>query len=129
MLLERLRLSPLRGQGLGLLHALKPALESSGLKFSQLKLLKDLFAAMLRANKVVAKLRGVAKPDDAAASAAVEATLAQSASGRSFQEIVICGAGPVGLRAACEMALLGHKVTLWERHDEVVRLNVIKCDC
>ena len=43
------------------------------------------------------------------------------------QQVLVVGGGPIGLRAACEMALLGHKVTLWERHDSVTRLNVIKC--
>lgn len=43
------------------------------------------------------------------------------------QKVLVIGGGPIGLRAACEMSLLGHKVTLVERRDAVSRLNVIKC--
>ena len=124
VLLERLSLTHLNGEGLALFLALKPALESSGLKFSQLKLLNDLGAAMLRAHKVVARLRGVAKPDDTAGHAAARATVAQSASS-TFNEILVCGAGPVGLRAACELALLGFRVTVIEKRPNFSRANIL----
>ena len=45
---------------------------------------------------------------------------------RVCAQVMIIGAGPIGLRAACEMALLGHKVTVVEARSEVTRLNVIK---
>ena len=40
--------------------------------------------------------------------------------------MLVVGGGPIGLRAACEMALLGHQVTLFEKRDNITRLNVIK---
>ena len=40
--------------------------------------------------------------------------------------VVVLGGGPIGLRAACEMALLGHRVTLLEARDGISRLNVLK---
>ena len=40
--------------------------------------------------------------------------------------VLVAGGGPVGLRAAIEMALLGHKVTVYEGRDECRRLNVLK---
>ena len=40
--------------------------------------------------------------------------------------VLVLGGGPIGLRAACEMALLGHKVTLLEARDGISRLNVLK---
>ena len=39
----------------------------------------------------------------------------------------MAGSGPVGLRAAVEMAMLGHQVTVWERRPgPCTRLNVLK---
>ena len=42
------------------------------------------------------------------------------------QCVLVVGGGPIGLRAACELALLGHKVTLLEKRDAITRLNVLK---
>ena len=125
-LLQKLGLQHLQGNGLALFLALKPALESAGLKFSQKKLLTDLHATMLRAHRVVARLRGVAKPDGAATTAAVEATAAKMASGLlPFNEVLVCGAGPVGLRAACELTLLGFRVTVVEKRPNFSRANIL----
>ena len=40
--------------------------------------------------------------------------------------VVVLGGGPIGLRAAAEMAMMGHRVTLLESRDGVSRLNVLK---
>lgn len=40
--------------------------------------------------------------------------------------VFISGAGPVGLRAAVEAALLGMPVVLCEKRTDFTRLNVIK---
>jgi len=41
--------------------------------------------------------------------------------------VLVAGSGPVGLRAAVEMAMLGHQVTVWERRPgPCTRLNVLK---
>lgn len=126
VLLRKLGLAHLQGQGLALFLALKPALETAGLKFSQKKLLTDLYASMLRAHKVVAQLRGVAKPDNEAAKTAAESTAASSSGGDArFNEILVCGAGPVGLRAACELALLGFRVTVVEKRPNFSRANIL----
>ena len=65
--------------------------------------------------------------DDAGAAAA-----AAAAAGRGVGEkngalrVLVAGGGPVGLRAAVEMALLGHKVVVLESRDDCRRLNVLK---
>ncbi|KAJ3090307.1 [F-actin]-monooxygenase mical3 [Quaeritorhiza haematococci] len=41
-------------------------------------------------------------------------------------ETVVSGAGPCGIRAAVELALLGHKVTLIELREECSRHNILK---
>ena len=40
--------------------------------------------------------------------------------------VVILGGGPIGMRTAVEMALLGHSVTVLESRDTCSRLNVLK---
>ena len=40
--------------------------------------------------------------------------------------VLVLGGGPIGLRSAIEMAMLGHKVTLLEARDGISRLNVLK---
>ena len=40
--------------------------------------------------------------------------------------VLVVGGGPIGLRSAIEMALLGHKVTILEARDTCSRLNVLK---
>lgn len=42
------------------------------------------------------------------------------------KKVFICGAGPVGLRAAIENLINGHFVTIVEKRDDFSRLNVIK---
>lgn len=127
LLLDKLGLAALRGQGLQLFLALKPALEQAGLMFKQKKLLNDLHGSMIRAQKVVARLRGVAKPDNEAAMAAAEETAATKSADNSFgvNEILVCGAGPVGLRAAVELALLGFRVTVIEKRPNFSRANIL----
>ena len=39
--------------------------------------------------------------------------------------VLIAGGGPIGLRAAIEMATLGHAVTVLETHDACTRLNAL----
>jgi|EP00908_Phaeocystis_cordata_P008275 hypothetical protein len=41
-------------------------------------------------------------------------------------DVVVLGGGPIGMRTAVEMALLGHKVTVLECRDRCSRLNVLK---
>ena len=41
-------------------------------------------------------------------------------------KVTVLGGGPVGLRTALEMALLGHKVTVLEARNVCSRLNVLK---
>ena len=126
VLLATLGLSHLRGQGLSLFVALQPALEKAGLKFSQKKLLNDLNASMLRAQKVVARQRGVKSPETEAAKKAAAETADLSARGDfGFNHILVCGAGPVGLRAACELALLGFRVTVVEKRPNFSRANIL----
>ena len=126
VLLGKLGLRHLHGGGLALFLALRPALDAAGLKFSQKKLLTDLNGSLLRAQKVVARLRGVSTPDDAAADAAAKETAARAASsGIGFDEILVCGAGPVGLRAAVELALLGFRVTVIEKRPNFSRANIL----
>ena len=40
--------------------------------------------------------------------------------------VVVLGGGPIGMRAAVEMALLGHSVSVLESRDTCSRLNVLK---
>ena len=40
-------------------------------------------------------------------------------------KVLVLGGGPMGLYAACELALLGHSVMVYERHDDMSRLNVL----
>ena len=53
---------------------------------------------------------------------------ASSASGAAHRplRVTVLGGGPVGMRAALEMALLGHRVTVLEARDTCSRLNVLK---
>ena len=44
----------------------------------------------------------------------------------SVARVLILGAGPMGLLAAVEMALLGHHVSVVEGRDKLNRLNVLK---
>lgn len=126
VLLDKLGLKQMQGQGLGLFLALKPALEAAGLKFSQKKLLADLHTSLLRVQKVVARLRGVSSPGEDAAKAAAEETAARGVSGGfAFNAILVCGAGPVGLRAACEFGLLGFRVTVIEKRPNFSRANIL----
>jgi 2-polyprenyl-6-methoxyphenol hydroxylase-like FAD-dependent oxidoreductase len=41
-------------------------------------------------------------------------------------QVLVAGGGPVGLRAAIELAVLGHSVTVHEPRDVCNRLNVLK---
>jgi len=108
-------------------HLIIPAVEAAGLKFAQKKLLTELHASMLRAQKVVARLRGVARAENDAAMRAAEETAAKSTApeGFGFNEVLVCGAGPVGLRAACELALLGFRVTVVEKRPNFSRANIL----
>ena len=125
-LVKKLGLAQLRGRGLALFLDLRPALEAAGLNFAQKKLLADLHASMLRAHKVVARMRGVGAPNDAAAMVAAKATVAMSTSGDfNFNEVLVCGAGPVGLRAAVELAILGFHVTVLEKRPNFSRANIL----
>jgi hypothetical protein len=56
----------------------------------------------------------------------MEATQPYRVDRRLCQRVLVVGGGPIGLRAACEMSLLGHHVTLMEKRDALTRLNVIK---
>ena len=126
VLLDKLGLRHLQGGGLSLFLALKPAVEAAGLNFSQKKLLSDLQGSLLRAQKVVAGLRGVAAPDSAAATAAAQETASKGTNGGfGFNEVLVCGAGPVGLRAAVELALLGFRVTVIEKRPNFSRANIL----
>jgi pimeloyl-ACP methyl ester carboxylesterase len=126
-LLDKLGLSDLRGHGLRLFLALKPALEQANLKFVQRKLLNDLHTSLLRRQKLVAQLRASKLPESSATQAATaEETATRSANGGfAFDKILVCGAGPVGLRAACELALLGFHVTVVEKRPNFSRANIL----
>ena len=52
--------------------------------------------------------------------------LTKAADGGRALKVLVAGGGPVGLRAACEVAMLGHAVTVMEPRDECSRLNVLK---
>lgn len=58
--------------------------------------------------------------------AAEAPSAASAASGGRPLNVVVLGGGPIGLRAAAEMAMMGHRVTLLESRDGVSRLNVLK---
>ena len=123
LLLEKLELTHLQGRGLQLFLALQQAMAKAGLTFRQKKLLTDLQSSLTRAQKLVARLRGA---ENETAQAATEETAAKSSGGGfAFNEILICGAGPVGLRAACELALLGFQVTVVEKRPNFSRANIL----
>lgn len=123
MLLGRLQLLDLRGQGLKLFLALKPALEGAGLQFRQKKLLIDLQASLLRAHKVVARVR---RSPPEAVSDVIQETLSKAENQNlALNDVLVCGAGPVGLRTACELALLGFRVTVIEKRPNFSRANIL----
>ncbi len=52
-------------------------------------------------------------------------SLATAEGGKPLR-VLVAGGGPVGLRAAIEVAQMGHRVTVIEPRDECTRLNVLK---
>ena len=44
----------------------------------------------------------------------------------SVQRVLVLGGGPMGLLAAIELSLLGHKVTIKEARDDMKRLNILR---
>jgi len=122
MLLRKLDLLELKGKGLRLFVELNRKLSASGLNFKQKKLLQDLTNTVQKTQKVVAKVRGT---PNKSVQEVIEDTLRQCQSDENFNRILVCGAGPVGLRAACECALLGFTVHVVEKRPNYSRANIL----
>jgi len=124
VLLDKLELGHLNGRGLQLFVALKEALGKSGLNYKQGKLLRDLNSTLLKAQTVVGKIRHDGKLAPADVLRESVALAGQDGSGR-FNKVVVGGAGPVGLRTACELQLLGFDVLVVEKRPNFSRANIL----
>lgn len=122
LLLAKCSLQDLKGKGLSLFVELKQKLSTAGLNFRQQKLFRDLEATLHKVQKVVAKVRGA--PNKRVQDVVTE-TIQKSSSGEHFNTILVCGAGPVGLRAACECALMGFNVHVVEKRPNFSRANIL----
>eukprot|EP00927_Polykrikos_kofoidii_P072162 TRINITY_DN68312_c0_g1_i1.p1 TRINITY_DN68312_c0_g1~~TRINITY_DN68312_c0_g1_i1.p1 ORF type:complete len:676 (+),score=127.00 TRINITY_DN68312_c0_g1_i1:61-2028(+) len=123
MLLEKSALQDLKGQGLRLFVELKQKMSAAGLNFKQMKLLQDLEKTIHKVQLAVATVRGA---PNQSASETLKETIERGASDASgFNEILVCGAGPVGLRAACECALMGFNVRVIEKRPNFSRANIL----
>ena len=125
LLLEKVNLLHLRGRGLQLFVALKAALGSAGLNFKQTKLLRDVYASLLKAQKVVGRVKhGGKKSVEKVLDETIELYEEEAEQGR-FNKILVCGAGPVGLRTAVELQLLGFDVEVVEKRPNFSRANIL----
>ena len=97
----------LRGSGLPLYGALKAAVAPK-LNFRTGKVFACLDAKIASAQGVVAKMGGATAP----------------ASSTPFT-VLVCGAGPVGLRAAVEAVMLGMEAVVVEKRTAFSRANII----
>jgi len=104
----------LRGKGLLLFYELKEALFPL-LNFRQKKLFNDLDVQISKRHKYVRKI------------AAERGTETCKVTGDHVTKgnILICGAGPVGLRAAVEAAMLGFQTTVVEKRTTFSRANIL----
>jgi 2-polyprenyl-6-methoxyphenol hydroxylase-like FAD-dependent oxidoreductase/fermentation-respiration switch protein FrsA (DUF1100 family) len=133
ILLQKLGLSKFKGFGLKQFVEVSKALQQSatGLNFKQKKLIQDLDKTLARVHGVVARVRRNVSttPDKKVVSDTIEETLAKyfsdSGSAKQLNSVVVCGAGPVGLRAACELALLGFQVKVVEKRPNFSRANIL----
>lgn len=125
LLLEKLKLLHLRGGGLQLFMELRNALGKAGLNFKQTKLLRDVYAALLKAQKVVGQVKyGGKKPVEKVLEESIALYEDERSEGR-FNKTLVCGAGPVGLRTACELQLLGFNVAVVEKRPNFSRANIL----
>jgi pimeloyl-ACP methyl ester carboxylesterase len=132
VLIKQIGLEQLKGQGIKQFQELSTVIKSKGLSFKQMKLIQDLEKALSKAHGVVAKERqGKSGPaiDQAAIKKAISDTIStyypDAKNATQFNKVVICGAGPVGLRTACEMALLGFEVKVVEKRPNFSRANIL----
>jgi len=129
LLLKKLDLQNLKGGGLKLWLELKSRLlaEGTGLIFKQKKLLNDLDAYLQKVQKVVSRARyGAEQARNKSAKDVLNETIAMAEENKfSFQKIMICGAGPVGLRAAVELIMMGFHVKIIEKRPNFSRANIL----
>jgi len=122
LLVEKLGLNHLRDCGLKLFVELKAALDTVKLSFKQGKLLRDVYATLLKAQNVVSQVKWGGKQSGAQA---LEESMALFDEKGRFNEVLVCGAGPIGLRTACELLLLGFRVTVVEKRLNFSRANIL----
>jgi len=126
VLLEKLQLKHLREgsapPGLQLFLSLQSALKEHGLNFRQKKLLRDLEESVTRTQKVVGRARYGQVAD---AKKVLEETVLMSGPQAKNNDVLVCGAGPVGLRTAVELALLGFRVRVVEKRPNFSRANIL----
>lgn len=104
----------LRGQGLVLFYELKEALVPK-LNFRQKRLFNDLGAQITKRQKYVQKMQAERGAQHGIDNGVYVTT----------GNILICGAGPVGLRAAVEAAMLGFQTTVVEKRTTFSRANIL----
>uniref|UniRef100_A0A7S2SIA5 Uncharacterized protein n=1 Tax=Mucochytrium quahogii TaxID=96639 RepID=A0A7S2SIA5_9STRA len=123
LLLEKLQLVHLRGRGLQLFMALRTMLTKHGLNFKQAKLLRDIYATLLKVQAVVGQVKYDGKiPVVKVLEESIE--LYERDQSR-FNKVLVCGAGPIGLRTACELQLLGFDVLVVEKRPSFSRANIL----
>eukprot|EP00732_Lithocolla_globosa_P001221 Lithocolla_globosa_v1_NODE_573_length_3707_cov_10.741512.p1 type:complete len:871 gc:universal NODE_573_length_3707_cov_10.741512:283-2895(+) len=121
MLLKKLGVWELKGCGLKLFLAIKNALSTAGLNFKQNKLIRDLENTINKTQKLVGKTRhGVA-----CTKSGPEVLKETIETEHNFNQVLVCGAGPIGLRSACELALMGFQVTVVEKRYNFSRANIL----
>jgi len=111
-LLEHAAATGLRGQGLALFTRLKEKIVPD-LNFRQRKLFNDLHVQIGKRVSYLERFR---------ASSAAGAT---GCTGPAHGRMLICGAGPVGLRTAVEAAMLGFTTTVVEKRTTFSRANIL----
>mmetsp|Transcript_28351 Transcript_28351/g.34584 ORF Transcript_28351/g.34584 Transcript_28351/m.34584 type:complete len:1012 (+) Transcript_28351:531-3566(+) len=124
LLLEKLQLLHLRGGGLRLFMSLKTILGKAGLNFKQTKLIRDLHTTLLNAQKVVGNVKYAGKEMVAKVLQESIELYDEKGQGR-FNKVLVCGAGPIGLRTACELQLLNFDVVVVEKRPNFSRANIL----
>ena len=100
--------------------------ERDSVSFSQLTLLKTLHTRGKRYRPLRKYARDSIILDERSLADTELRMVMADASAHPPLKMTVLGGGPIGLRTALEMALLGHKVTVLEARDVCSRLNVLK---